>query len=410
MPKKTPIDEKTQYSYEKVPQKKFTLLPILDLYILRDYLTIYIACSLGFSILFLIGDLINNLGDFVNNQASIFTAAYFFLLKQPGDIVFVIPLALLLACMYTMVRMGMNNEITAMRASGISLVRCGFSIYCVGLVITFVHFYFNETLVPYCNQEATNVLKSISDPNYIKNKTKMLMYRSPNMQRTWLVKNFISMTKQQDVILKKYNSEGDLVAQLTADIADYEPSTGSWVFHDVKFVEYKKVTLTDNYSPGDIGDQQKVVVPIIMDFKIFDKNNKYFSILGDITETSKDIFNSIKTPEELSSAEIVEILHKSKDLSKLTVGIYKTLLYSRYSFPWVCVLAVFLGVPLAGSSHRKGIFANIIVAAAIITVYMTISQVFMVLGNRGTFPPFIAGAFPTIVFAMYIIYTVFRLR
>jgi lipopolysaccharide export system permease protein len=400
--------ENNDYGYETVPRKKLALLRIIDFYILKEFLIIYFCTLFAFNMLFLISNLINKMGDMIDAKATFFQASYYFILKQPESIVFVLPINLLLSCMYAMAKLGMNNEITAMRASGISLFRCGFSIYCIGFIVTCVQFVFTDGLAPKCTREALIYRKTLAlGPSYLQSQTRMLMYRSPNNQRTWLVEDFVSLQEQKNVQVKRYDKNGILLSELSAKTAKYTPK-GGWKFYDASFVKYKQITLRKNFSAKNLGKNQEIIAPITETFKVVDSSSPVYKELGDITETPKDIFNSIKAPEEMSSGEIVGILKKAKDLSPLTTNIYKTLLYSRYAMPWVCLLSVFLGVPLAGSNERRGIMLSVMSAIGIVVIYMVISQIFLVLGNRGYIPAFIAGTGPTFVLFGYIIYKVLK--
>ena len=396
------------YGYETVTRKKFAVLRIIDLYVLKEFIIIYLCTLFAFNMLFLISNLINKMGDMIDAKATFFQSAYYFMLKQPQAIVFVLPITLLLSCMYAMAKLGMNNEITAMRASGISLFRCGFSIYCVGFLVTCVHFIFTDGLAPECTREALIYRKTLSvGPDYLRNQTRMLMYRSPNNQRTWLVEDFVSKKEQKDVQIKRYDEEGVLEAELSAKVAKYTSETG-WQFYDADYVKYQGLQLKKAFSAKTIGQKKEIIVPVTKHYKIVDSSSPIYKELGNITETPTDIFNSIKPPEEMPSNEIIRVLRNSQDLPPQTTNLYKTLLYSRYAMPWVCLFSVFLGVPLAGSNERRGIMMSVISAIGVIVVYTVVSQVFNVLGNRGYLPAFIAGTGPTIVLFGYIVHKVLK--
>ena len=382
-------------------------MPTLDLYIFKDFIVVYICLTLAFCVLFLISDLINKLGDFGETNASWITIAYFFILKQPRNITFILPLSLLLSTMYTMARFGIHNEITAMRASGISLLRCGVTIYIVGLIVTGLNFWFNESLGPSCTREALIIRRTATDPDYIQHETRMLVYRTPNGQRTWLIKSFISGNVLVDIQMKKSNKKGDLILELYADKAIYSPNKG-WEFIDTTLVKYKKISLMDNYSVNSLGEKQPIIVPISQKFAVFDKENREFSKLGHIFETPSDFLNAIWTPEEWTSADIAGILARAHDLSPATKSFYKTILYTRRTFPWVCLLSVLLAIPLAASNERHGIMVSVVSAVGVVIVYHVASQVFMVLGQKAYLPPIIAGTAPTIILALYVWYNIRR--
>ena len=87
--------------------------------------------------------------------------------------------------------------------------------------------------------------------------------------------------------------------------------------------------------------------------------------------------------------------------------IYMTLFYYRISFPWACLIAVFLGIPLATRNERTGSLLAVVSAVVVIVVYIVIAQVFLILGKAGFVPPVIAGILPTVAFIVYGVWRVF---
>lgn len=128
--------------------RKFTWMPTLDGYILRSFLVPFFILLFAFTLLFIIMDMYNDVGDFLDNKASVLVSVEYFILKIPGNIRFILPITVLLACMYALANLGRSRELTAIRASGISLSRCGLPIFAVGFCVMLINFYFNEELVP----------------------------------------------------------------------------------------------------------------------------------------------------------------------------------------------------------------------------------------------------------------------
>ena len=69
-----------------------------------------------------------------------------------------LPVALLLALLYTLANHARYNEITAMRAAGISLWRICAPYFAVGVVASFALFALNEFLVPRSTEWANQIL------------------------------------------------------------------------------------------------------------------------------------------------------------------------------------------------------------------------------------------------------------
>ncbi len=370
--------------------RTFFFLPTLDFYIFREFMIPFSILLFAFTFLFLIGDVFNDLSDLLEHKASLQLSARYFLLKMPGNIRFVLPISVLLACMYTLANFGRNREITAMRSSGLSLIRCGFAIYFVGFVVMLINFWFNEHFVPYTEQQSTVIMEKLKNPKYEEKMYSMLQYRSPDKERDWLFQNFDRNGTQHNVILKKYffDKEGKKVLDwdIRAAEAKYVPGEG-WVFHNVTRTPY-------HHQLKLPGNPEK--------FHTLKFTSK------EIPEFPDDIVNAVKPPEELPSWVIYDMLHENTAMVPTLRGMYETILYYRLAFPTVCFLCVFLGLPLAAKNERGGIFLSIITAVVVIVVYQLLTEIFLVLGKQGFVPPYIGGLAPTAVFVFYSWFFVIR--
>ncbi|MDD5699273.1 MAG: LptF/LptG family permease [Victivallaceae bacterium] len=362
-------------------------MPILDLYVFREFMIYLSILLLVFIILFILGDVFNDLSDFLDNGATVKQIVSYLLLKLPGNVRFILPISVLLACMWTMALFGKHMEVTAMRSSGLSLFRCGGSIFVVGLVVTGINIWFNEDLVPYTEREA-EIMKFFATKSggILPDSQKMLTFRSFDKHRTWLFKSFNLNKDQQEVVLKRYRGDKTLDWEITAEIASFSPKTG-WTFYKGALTPYSH----DGLMP---------------------KNTEYFKKLTkdhqEVPETPENILNTVKSKDELPSWVILRMVRNTKNMAPRCRAILMSVFYYRLAFPWSCFLAVFLGIPLATKNERSGIMLSIVVAIAVIVVYIIVSQLLLILGKQGLLEPVVAGLFPTLAFLVYGWYTVIR--
>ena len=363
------------------------LLPTLDFYIFTEFMIYLTILLFVFITLFIIGDVFNDLSDFLDQEASAKEIISFLLLKLPGNIRFILPITVLLACMWTMAMFGKHMEVTAMRSSGLSLFRCGGSIFAVGLVVTGVNIWFNEALVPYTEREA-EILKffATNQGGNLPDNQKMLTFRSFDKRRTWLFKVFNLNKDQEDVVVKRYRGDKTLDWEITAKIATFSYKQG-WTFLNGSYTPYSH----DGLMP---------------------KSTQYFKKLvkdrQEIPEIPENILNTVKSKDELPSWIIWRMVNNTKSMAPRCRAILMSVFYHRLAFPWACFLAVFLGIPLATKNERSGIMLSIIIAIAVIVIYIIISQLLLILGKQGLLAPVVAGLFPTIAFLVYGWYTVIR--
>ena len=364
-------------------------MPTLDGYILRAFLVPFFILLFAFTLLFIIMDMYNDVGDFLENKATVSVSVQYFLLKIPGNIRFILPITVLLACMYALANLGRNRELTAIRASGISLARCGLPIFAVGFCVMLVNFYFNEELVPETTRQAEIVRRTVNNEKYVEQSNAQLQFHSGDRLRSWYFGQFDNDGYQEKVKLKFFEKNPEntrhriLLRTIEAEKTRYVPGVG-WEFHNAEIHEYSEDGL-----PGD------AIIP--------DTNPLIFSE-EEIPDKPSVIIKSVIEPDSLSSLEIVSILRENPNMATNLRRIYATLLFNRLAFPWACFLCAFFAFPLATKNERSGIFTAIATAVGLAVLYQVLNEIFMVAGKNGYLPPILAGITPTVVFGAYGIY------
>lgn len=373
--------------YSRTPLKrKFTWMPRLDFYVLREFLIPFSVILFAFCLLFLIADVFNDLNDFLDNEGgSLAEATRYFILKMPGNIRFILPITVLLSCMYTLANFGRHREITAMRASGISLFRSAFPIYAFALMVTGVNFWFNENLVPYCERESDRIMGTLKNKNYEEKMGARLQYLSNDKMRNWYFRRFSRNGMHEDVKLKFFIPSSEDPSRkipsrtIDAEKVEFEEGRG-WLFHNAKITTFTSDGLYMISDPP---------------------SNPYFIPEAEAPERPSVIEKAIILPEDLSIGEISALLYENDNMPEAHKRSYQTQLYYKLSFPWLCFLCTFLALPLAAKNERSGIFMAITSAVIIVVLFYVVSEVFKLAGNNGYVPPIVGGLFPTLVFAGY---------
>ena len=377
------------YHPEPGDGRKFYWMPVLDGYILRAFLIPFFILLFAFTLLFIIMDMYNEISEFLDNKATLSVSVRFFVLKIPGNIRFILPITVLLSCMYALANLGRNRELTAIRASGISLMRSGLPIFTVGFCVMIVNFYFNEKLVPDTTRRAELLKRTVANPNYVEQNNARLQYHSGDNLRSWYFGQFDDEGFQEKVKLKIF--EPDPVAKrrrlltrtIEAEKTRFVPGTG-WEFYKAEIHEYSEDGL-----PGDA---------------IYPETDPMVLTEKAIPDRPAVIIKSVIQPDELSSMEIYSILRDNPHMAQHLRRIYATILFNRLAFPWACFLCAFFALPLATKNERSGIFTAIATAVGIAVLYQVLNEIFMVAGKNGYLPPVVAGLAPTVIFGAYGVY------
>ena len=88
--------------------------------------------------------------------------AEFLLLSLPHTVALTLPMAVLVAVLYAFSEMASNNEITAMRAGGISPAKILRPLLLMGALAASVMLYFNDQVLPESNHRLKNLMLDIN--------------------------------------------------------------------------------------------------------------------------------------------------------------------------------------------------------------------------------------------------------
>src|SRR5918997_4046886 len=101
----------------------FRLVKILDRYVLREHLGPLAFALTALTSLLLLNYIAKRFGDLVGKGLPWSTIGEFFMLSVPFTFAMTLPMAVLVAGLYAFSRLASENEVTALKASGIGMRR-----------------------------------------------------------------------------------------------------------------------------------------------------------------------------------------------------------------------------------------------------------------------------------------------
>jgi lipopolysaccharide export system permease protein len=126
---------------------------VISRYLVREFIGVLLPIVIAFVVLYLIVDSFDRLDFLLKNHATAGAAVRYFLFKIPLILTQIMPPAVLAALLLSLGMLSRRNEITALRASGISLMETAVPLLAVGTFISLATVVWNETVVPYCTRE-----------------------------------------------------------------------------------------------------------------------------------------------------------------------------------------------------------------------------------------------------------------
>lgn len=370
---------------------------LLDRYLLREFLIPLGYCVLGFLIFWLSFDLLSELGDYQEKGLSAGEIARLYVSKTPELLVVVIPIALLLAVLYALTNHARHQELTAMRAAGISVWRICAPYLAIGLICSVALLVLNELWVPQSSERVNAILnrressKQLDQANWQLN----LTFRNGRDGRIWNIEAYNLDTAEMKTPHVSWQLPDGTQHSL---IAGYAIRTnGIWVFHDVQ--EF-------TYSQG----------------KDFDPASKSVKTLAvpEFSETPEQIKSEIKIRRvtnvqaakepRLSISEISNYLGLHPSLSPRNHALLYTQWHARLAWPWTCLVVVLIAIPFGVPSGRGNVFVGVASSVVICFLFFILLRFGLALGTGGQLPPGIAAWFPNFLFGATGIWITSRIR
>jgi lipopolysaccharide export system permease protein len=353
---------------------------ILDELILRDF-AMYLAMILAsFLVLLIVFTFFELLKDVMQKGAWLLVGEYLLNLI-PYLIYQMAPLAVLLAVLVTFGLMQKSNEITAMKATGVSIYRITVPVLIIAFIISAGLFAFDQFYLPHANkrQDALrNQIKGKPAQTYLRPDRKWIFGERSSI---WYYEVYDSdRDRFGGISIFEFNPQTfALSKRIYGQRGHWEADLGKWVFES-GWVQ----TFREPATPGD---------PISVGYQTFD-----VSTFPELTETPFYFKKEVRQSSEMEYGELRRYIHDLQqsgfDTVRLRVQLQKKLAYPLITF----VMAV-LAIPFSLRAARRGALAGVATAIGIAIVYWVASGLFEAMGNANQLPAFLAAWAPDMLFA-----------
>ena len=368
---------------------------LLDRYLLRELLGPFFYCLSGFLILFIAFNVLDELSDLQKLRLHASDILEYYAVKTPEFVVAIMPVAFLLALLYTLTHLARHHEITAIRAAGVSLIRLSLPYVVMGFVLSLVVFAINELWAPQSSERADDIRHRYQAGTSAERQAWewKLAFVTGRDERNWSIDAFHKERfLMQGVNVDTLEADGSHVV-FTAERGWRE--TNTWVFTNA--------LLTD-IAPGGA-----------------EKDSRSYSTLAvpEFTETPEQIRSEIKMKKinnlrdvrhaQLSVKEILEYqrLHPGGTRKD---SMLETKLHGRLAAPWTCLVVVVIALPFGAASGRRNVVVGVASSILICFTYVMLGQLAIGLGVGNILPGWLAAWAPNGLFAAVGIALTLRVR
>jgi lipopolysaccharide export system permease protein len=348
---------------------------ILRNYILKEFFHSFLLSITVFTFAFLIGNIIQIANLVINKGVSIFSVLELLLLLIPWLLSFTFPMASLTSVILTFGRFSSDGELTAMKASGVSLYRIAFPILMVGMIISAATFILNDQISSNASYASRKVIKEIG-------------MKSPAayLEAGTFIRGF------ENYVIFIYDVRGNKFR----NIRIYQPQEGKptrtiiaesgeiSTFPEKNQLELKLFNGTsEEPSPTDPENFYKL-------------NFRTYYMTVDLSRVMKKE-NIAKKTREMTMKELRAEMEKSArqriDPMPLFVEAYKKINMSIASF-----VLILVGIPLGITAHRSEKSIGFGISLILFGLYWGVFLAGIAMSLKGTVPAWIGVSLPNIVF------------
>ncbi len=419
------------------------LFSITSRYVLREHIPPFVFGFALITLIFLLNLVFRELGRILSKGLPIGIIAEFFALNLAWIVALAVPMAVLMSVLMAFGRLSSDNEITAFKAGGVSLVRLMRPVLVASILLALVLIWFNNHVLPDANHRLRLLAGDISRKRPTLELQPGVVYRG--IPHYALVAQRIvereNVSKAWDVIIDDHSQE-NVRKTITADSAEIrvDPRTGllyltlySGEIHEVHLDDlssYRRLKFPKHritlQIPGMVlvrresdyrGDREKSAAMMLGEVRKYREKidqrrqqvkksallvaQRYLPWLSPPnTRTprywSKPDLRQARAQHQqlLGQIETEQAVIRSyrRSINSLMVEVHK-----KYSIPAACIVFVLVGVPL-GVMARHGGMA---VGGGIGLLFFLLYWAFLIggeeLADRGYVTPFIAMWSPNFI-------------
>ena len=389
MPEAVSTDETSAFersvSRKRFFSAKFPLL--LDDLILRDfslYLGLIAATFLTLTLVFTFFEL---LGDIVRNKIPVLMLLDYLANVTPQLLYQMVPLSVLLAVLITFGLMQKSNEVTAMKATGVSIYRIIFPVLVISAILSAGLFFFDQLYIPHANKRQEtlrNQIKGKPAQTYLRPDRKWIF----GQQNTIYYYEFYDPDQNRfaNISLFQFDPKTfQMTRRIYAARAHWEESLQKWVFEDGWTRSFNRSAIED-YRTFDVGTFPK-----------------------EATERPEYFKKEVKQSQEMNYEELARYI-KDLQQSGFDVVRLKVQLHKKFAYPLITFVMAVLAVPFSLSAGRRGALTSVAVAIGIAVLYFVIGGLFEAMGNANQLPAALAAWAPDIIFGLGGGYLVLKVR
>jgi LPS export ABC transporter permease LptF/LPS export ABC transporter permease LptG len=353
---------------------------LLDLYLLKRFFYYLVLLLAAFVLIFDAFTLFDLLGDISKNHISFFVVFNYFRFLVPYMVYLLAPLAALVATLITLATLAKNNEIIAVKASGVSLYRLILPLGLAGCLVAGGMFAMGETFLPYANQRQDalrNQIKGHPPQTYFQPTHQWIVGEHAKIYNY----EFFDYERQLFGGLNVFELDPrtfEIRRRVFASRAGWDPSENTWIL-----------------TGGWVRDFQGGHITNFVPFRAYS--------LAELSEPPAYFRREVLQSDQMNWRELSSYIRSLRqagfDTSRLNVQWQE-----KFAYPLIAAIIVCLGAPFAFLVGTRGAIGGLALAVGIGIVYRAVAALLESMGTVGLLPAVLAGWAPDAIFGFLAVY------
>ena len=340
---------------------------ILNKYLLKEVAVNVLLVMLALIAMFSFFDLIQELDTLGKGNYGLAKVLLFVLLSAPGHVYVVMPVAVLVGCMYSLGQFARYSELIVLRVSGLSIFNIAILLLKIGLVFTIVTFLVGELITPFSEKMAQRIRIKATDSVVAQEFRSGLWVKDGNSFVN--VEEVLPDATLLNIHIYEFDQNSKLVTARDAKGGEFEKDY--WKLKEISETHFAK----DSIHVNQLAEA------------------KWYSLIR------PELLNVLLVmPEKMSAWNLYSYInHLSMNKQKTTR--YEVALWAKLIYPLACLVMVILALPFGFIQQRAtGASAKIFVGIMLGVMYQILNRVFSHLGFLNDWPPLFSAITPTILF------------
>ncbi len=358
------------------------MIRIMDRYLIKAFLVPFGICVLIFSVLVLLGRFFDKMDTFVGYHAHLKDIVAFLILGLPFWLNLVLPVATMLALLFSLGALYQRGEFTAFRSAGIPSWRLYLPFGSLGLFLAIISLIGGLTFLPKLNFQSRKVYRvEIKRRDILEYRKDNIVAAGRDHRRFTIGWLDVGQQLMKDVVVDRFADNLEWAETISAKLAQYQ--NGRWLFKDGI---YRVLDLAQENGMREEPFKEKWV---------------------DIREKPADFALEDKITDDMTWRELRERTERLKHLGAPT---YKEQVawHMRMALPFANVIVIALAIPFALRSGVQGRTQNFSYALALAFLYWGVTSVCQSFGEQGRMPPWVSAWVANVLFSTLAVWKLVR--